>query len=477
MNLRALLVLRARAARRIERLLSPAGFVVVVAADVAAARALLERESFDLVVVERALLDAPTPEALLELRGRPGGRGPVLVGDRIGARQRAALLAAGVSAVLAPDASSEQLRETLVRAASRPVAGGAAAAEAPHGSPRSLDAPPFVSRNPATASVLALARRVARSDSTLLLLGETGVGKEWLARAIHAQSARAAGPFVVVNCAAVPEALLESELFGHEAGAFTGALRVRRGYFELAHGGTLFLDEIGEMSPHLQAKLLRALQERLVQRLGAEREIPVDVRLMASTNRDLEEAMRAGTFRRDLYYRLAVIRLTLPPLRERLEDLPALAEHYLEHFRAALRRPEVGGMAPDTLEALLAYRWPGNVRELINVLERAVLLSEGGPIARADLPEEIARASSGHEPARAAASSAASLELAPWLDQPLARATRELQDAFERRYLERALDQAGGHLGRAAEIAGISPRTLYNKLRRLGLAPRSPAGR
>jgi DNA-binding NtrC family response regulator len=462
-------VLRPRSARRIERLLAPSGFAVTIVADPAGARAVLEREGFDLVVVEGNLLGEPTPEAVLALRGHPGGRGPVLLDGGIGETQRAELLAAGVSAVISPDTSSAALRDTLVRAASRPAA-ERAAVELPRTPARSLDAPPFVSKSPAAAAVLALARRVAKSDSTLLLLGETGVGKEWLARAIHAQSTRARGPFVVVNCAAVPEPLLESELFGHEPGAFTGALRARRGYFELADGGTLFLDEIGEMSPHLQAKLLRALQERVVQRLGSERELAVDVRLMASTNRDLEDAMRSGSFRRDLYYRLAVICLTLPPLRERLEDLPALADHYLAHFRVALRRPEVEGLAADTLDALLAYRWPGNVRELINVLERAVLLSEGGPLLRTDLPEEIARASA--TPAGEGAGRTDAADFAPFLELPLHQASSELQDSFERRYLTRLLERTGGHLGRAAELAGVSPRTLYNKLHRLRLSRR-----
>jgi DNA-binding NtrC family response regulator len=335
-----------------------------------------------------------------------------------------------------------------------------------------LDGPPFETKNPAMARVLAMAQRVGPSDTSILLLGETGVGKEWMARAIHAASPRAQGPLVAVNCAALPAQLLESELFGHEAGAFTGAIKARRGYFELAAGGTLLLDEIAEMSTHLQAKLLRALQEHSIQRLGGEREVRLDVRVIASTNRDLETAMTAGQFRRDLYYRLAVVTLTLPPLRERAEDIPVLARHYFEHFRASLRRTDLRDVDTTALAALVAYPWPGNVRELINVMERAVLLSSGPAIGCDDLPVEVAdleRQASRRQTDRQRAGDTDPLAIADLLREPLLRASREVQTRFEREYLVNLLTQTAGHVGRAAERAGIDPRTLYNKMREHGL--------
>ena len=228
----------------------------------------------------------------------------------------------------------------------------------------------------AMQELVRMARRVAAADSTVFLLGETGSGKERLARAIHAASPRREAPFVAVNCAALPESLLESELFGHERGAFTGATRSRRGHFELAHGGTLFLDEIAEMAPPLQGKLLRTLQERRIQRLGSERSLAVDVRILTATSRDVAAEMERDAFRRDLYYRLAVVTLTVPPLRERLEDLPDLVENILETLGRRLGRVGVA-VSGGAMAALAGYRWPGNVRELRNAIERAVLLGDG----------------------------------------------------------------------------------------------------
>jgi DNA-binding NtrC family response regulator len=246
----------------------------------------------------------------------------------------------------------------------------------------------FASLSPRMQAFMALARKVVDADSSLLLLGETGTGKEWFARAVHKEGPRSAGPFVAVNCGAFPESLFESELFGHEQGAFTGASRAHKGYFEQAEGGTLFLDEIGELPLHLQVKLLRVLEDRRVQRLGAERSFRVDIRLLVATHRDLEREVEAGRFREDLFYRLAVVTLPIPPLRERAEDIPDLFASYLEFFRAALNRP-IYGVQKTALEALARYRWPGNVRELINVVERAVLLSPGPEIGLTDLPITI----------------------------------------------------------------------------------------
>jgi len=247
-----------------------------------------------------------------------------------------------------------------------------------------LGAEPIIGNSPALAQALALARRVARTRSTVLISGETGTGKELVANLVHADSPRASGPFVKVNCAALPETLLESELFGHERGAFTSADRVRIGRFEQADGGTLFLDEIGDMTAATQAKLLRVLQEQEFQRLGGERVLRTDVRIIAASNRNLPEAIAAGDFREDLFFRLNVISLVLPPLRERPEDVEALAQHFLERFAKDLARP-LQGFSPEARHRLRDHRWPGNVRELRNVVERAALLAEGSRVEVSDV--------------------------------------------------------------------------------------------
>jgi DNA-binding NtrC family response regulator/pSer/pThr/pTyr-binding forkhead associated (FHA) protein len=234
--------------------------------------------------------------------------------------------------------------------------------------------------------------RVAATDATVLLRGESGTGKELIAKAIHANGARATGPFVAINCAALPDALLESELFGHERGAFTGALAQQLGRLELAQGGTVFLDEIGELAPGLQAKLLRVLEQRVVDRVGGRRSIPIDVRLIAATNRDLEAAMAAGGFRKDLYYRLNVVSYEVPPLRERRDDIPLLAAYFVRQHAARCRRV-VRGISPTARAILLRHDWPGNVRELSNVIERAVVLGHSDVITPEDLPESLVEAS------------------------------------------------------------------------------------
>jgi transcriptional regulator with PAS, ATPase and Fis domain len=239
-------------------------------------------------------------------------------------------------------------------------------------------------RSSAMRQVLRDARRVARSDASVLITGETGVGKEYLARAMHASSRRATKPFVVVNCGALPESLLESQLFGHERGAFTGAERRHRGFFEAADGGTLLLDEIGELPPHLQVKLLTVLESREVTRIGSSTPVPIDARVIAATNRDVDDAVKNGSFRSDLFYRLDVVRLVVPPLRERREDVPVLAGAFLREYTRA-REVSFAGVEPVAVNELLAHPWPGNVRELHNALERALLMADGAPITTAHL--------------------------------------------------------------------------------------------
>ena len=303
--------------------------------------------------------------------------------------------------------------------------------------------------------VLTQAAKVAPTETTVLLTGESGTGKEVIARFIHRGSPRAHGPFTVLNCAALPETLLESELFGHEKGAFTGATTARAGRIQQAEGGVLFLDEIGETTPALQVKLLRVLQEREFQRLGGARPMKADVRIVAATNRDLESAMARGEFREDLYYRLRVFAIHLPPLRERPEDILPLAEAFLDDIGAAVAR-RAEGISRQAEALLLSYSWPGNVRELHNVLERATILCDGGLITAEHLPNDFAPRSTG-PPARAG--TASSLE--GGLDL----------DAAERGVLVRALTAAHDNRTHAARLLGITRPQLYRRLRKHRLAP------
>ena len=299
-------------------------------------------------------------------------------------------------------------------------------------------------------AALKVARQVSRSTATVLVHGESGTGKELLARVIHDESDRARGPFVAVNCAAIPETLLESELFGHEKGAFTGAAQRRVGRFERASGGTLFLDEVGDMSPAMQAKILRVLQEEEIERVGGDRPVRVDVRVVAATNRDLEVEVAAGRFREDLYYRLAVVVIHLPPLRERGGDVELLARHYLEHFARKHARA-VHELDDGAVELLCAHPWPGNIRQLRNVVERALLMADGPVLLPEHLPNEVRL---GGPRTGAGSPHGTEGQLLP---------LREL----EHRHIRRALALARGNLGATAELLGIHRNTLRQKLRRL----------
>jgi DNA-binding NtrC family response regulator len=307
--------------------------------------------------------------------------------------------------------------------------------------------PGIIARSPEMQRVLALVARVAPSDATVLIQGESGTGKELIAKAIHQASPRASHPFVAVNCAALPEPLLESEIFGHVKGAFTGAVAAKRGLLEEAQGGTFFLDEIGEMPPSLQVKLLRALQEREIRRVGATQPIVLNVRIVAATNRDLGQAIRDGRFREDLYYRLNVVPVVLPPLRERREDIPVLAEHFLS--RASERHGRTLRLAPAATARLLSYAWPGNVRELENAIERASILANGELVGPEDLPPHIA--------------SGAGLGPAPTL--PAQQNLAEVEKA----HILQTLERCGWNHSRAAEALGIGRTTLWRKLKEYGL--------
>jgi DNA-binding NtrC family response regulator len=315
------------------------------------------------------------------------------------------------------------------------------------------DAPPgLVAKSEAMRRAFALARRVAKVDSTILVTGESGVGKEVLARLVHDESARLSQPFVAVNCGAVPEGLLESELFGHARGSFTGASQDRPGLFEAASGGTIFLDEIGDVPPAMQVKLLRVLQEREIRRVGENKNRPVDVRVIAATNRDLAADVAAGRFRQDLYYRLRVIEIKVPPLRERREDVLPLARAFLVDVARRLGR-RVSGFTPRAANQLVRYDWPGNVRELENAVERAVVLATGPRVDVADLPEEIMTA----------------------LPAPVVAGRIRPLEAIERDYILAVLGASGGNKAKAAERLGIGTATLFRKLKQYGATTKNAA--
>jgi two-component system response regulator HydG len=302
--------------------------------------------------------------------------------------------------------------------------------------------------------------RIARHDAPVLLVGESGTGKELAARALHDRGPRSKGPFVAINCAAVPDALLESELFGHVKGAFTDARGSRAGLFAQAHGGTLFLDEIGDMPEGLQVKLLRTLQERKVRPVGGDREVPVDVRLVTATHRDLERLVEEGRFRHDLLYRLDVIRVELPPLRRRGRDVLLLTEHFVDQYARRLER-EAPEVPANVAQLLLDYDWPGNVRELQNCVERLVVLADGDAISEGDLPPRIRRFRAREHTVIASTADPASL-------LPLAE--------VERRYVLEVLRASGGSRSLAAKLLGIDRKTLYRKLARWGAAPEAEGG-
>jgi two-component system response regulator AtoC len=310
---------------------------------------------------------------------------------------------------------------------------------------------PIVAASGPMIELLELLERTAAHKTTMLLIGESGTGKEVLARAIHAQSPRHREAFVAVNCGALPEPLLESELFGHAKGAFTGADRARRGLFEEAHGGTLFLDEIGELPLALQVKLLRVLQEEEIRPVGTAKTRRVDVRVIAATARRLEEMIAQGAFREDLYYRINVVQLAVPPLRERPLDIPLLVDHFFAHTCASLGKP-LRAVSTEALERLVAYRWPGNVRELENVIERAVILADGDSITPAELPANIVQRG------------------APVLGGAPAFALKPARRALEAELIRGALRAAGGNRTHAARLLEISHRALLYKLKEYEIA-------
>ncbi|MGH7394499.1 MAG: sigma-54-dependent transcriptional regulator, partial [Candidatus Methylomirabilales bacterium] len=318
-----------------------------------------------------------------------------------------------------------------------------------------LGFPKIVGASRAIQQVSALIQKVAPSNATALLLGESGTGKELFARALHQMGTRAGRPFIAINCAAIPDTLLENELFGHEKGAYTGAQAQKQGKFELADTGTLFLDEIGDLSPAVQAKLLRVLQDGAFERVGGTRPIQVDVRIIAATNTDLTRAVRERRFREDLFFRLNVFPISIPPLRERPEDIPMLVTHFVHRFAQEMRK-EVREVTPEALRALMAYPWPGNVRELENFIERAVILAAGPTLTVQDFALGVKRGRGELEP---------DLPLTGSLHEVSARASARA----ERNLIARTLQGTGGNKSKAAEVLAVSYKTLLNKIKEYGI--------
>jgi DNA-binding NtrC family response regulator len=428
------------------------GYEVLTAPDGAAALALLETQTVDVVLCDLRMPGVDGMELLPQLGRRLPGV-PVILMSAYGSADLAveAMRRGAYDYLAKPFQPAEALltlrkareRERLRRAnqlLQRDVQ-------------RALGERPIVAASTAMIQVLELVERAAEFKATVLLQGESGTGKEVLARALHAQSPRRDEGFVAVNCAAIPEALLESELFGHAKGAFTGADRSRRGLFAEADGGTLFLDEIGELPLALQAKLLRVLQEEEVRAVGDTKPRRVDVRVIAATARDLETEVAAGRFREDLFYRLDVLRVNVPPLRERREDIPLLVDHFLGRSQESIGKP-VRAIDDDALERLVAYDWPGNVRELENVLERAVILARTDRVGLADLPPNLTAPPGERR--------------GPGRDLSLRRARR----ALEARIIREALEATGGNRTHAAKLLGISHRALLYKLKEYAVGGR-----
>jgi two-component system NtrC family response regulator len=423
------------------------GFDTEEASDGAAALARFKREPFDLVLTDQKMPDCSGLELLDRVRALNPEAAVIIVTAYGTIETAVSAIKAGAADYLTKPLNLEELlhRVQQVRERRRLATENRELREALAERHRVEG---IIGDSGRMQEVLSMVRRAAPSDATVLIRGESGTGKELIARAIHFASPRAAGPLVRVNCAALPEGLLESELFGHEKGAFTGATAARKGRFELADGGSLFLDEIGDLPLHLQVKLLRVLQEREFERVGASRSIAVNVRILAATHRDLEGLVRDGRFRDDLYYRINVVTILLPPLRERREDLPPLIDHFVRVF-AAKNGKAIRGLTRQAREALLRYDYPGNVRELENLIERAVVLTRDDAIDVADLPLTLA------DPAREASPPAGLVAAV---------------EGLERRMIRDALAGAAGVQTRAAELLGISERVLRYKLRKYGLS-------
>ena len=441
-------------------LLRKEGYAVEVVSSGDAALAMLAERTFDLVISDLALGAGPSGMAVLQAAKASRPETPVVLITAHGSEKVAVeAMKAGAEDYVAKPFDNDEIRLVVRRALDRTRIAREHRLLLERVE-RELGQGPMIGSGPAMQKVFDMIRKVADTDLNVLVRGESGTGKELVAQALHQRSARAQRPFVAVNCAAISRELVESELFGHEKGAFTGANQRRVGRFEAAHTGCIFLDEIGDMPLETQAKVLRVLEERRLQRVGGNQAIDVDVRVVAATHRDLEAEVRRGSFRSDLYYRLKVVEITLPPLCERIADLPSLIEHFLARLAERLGR-EKKSIGSAALAALARYRWPGNVRELRNVVEQAAVLASGPSIGLEDLPALLG---SGPLATRAAGSGTA---LLPGLG--FAAAKKRVVEEFERSFLLAALRASEGNVSKAAATIGMVRQSLQQKIRELGL--------
>jgi DNA-binding NtrC family response regulator len=453
------------------RALGSFGYEIAEAESVAAARALMEKQPPDLMLLDVNLPGSSGLDFLRELHGSEKSAPLVIIITAHGSERMAVeAIKTGAHDYLSKPFELDELRlvvknavETLSLRRENDLLRRRIELE---GKQRG----PLLGESDAMRRVRAMIEKVAETDATVLVRGESGTGKELVAHELHERSStRRQSPFVAVNCAALPSELIESELFGHEKGAFTGASARRRGKFEQADGGTLFLDEIGDMSANVQAKLLRALEERRVERLGGNESVAVDVRIVSATHRPLEQEIVSGNFRADLFYRLRVVTIEIPPLRERREDIPLLAESF-SHSTAERYGLPARPLGQSALRRLVEYDWPGNVRELRNTIERAAIMAEGNELTARDLPEEIFERQAGA--VGAAGETLVEQSSQPALSVPFTSDFREDRREFERRYIAHCLEESGGNVTRAANILGMHRQSLQHKLRELGLARR-----
>jgi len=434
--------------RVLKGLLEGAGLLTLAASDTAEAAPFIERAEPDLIITDLRMPGGSGMD-VLALARKASPSVPVIMITAHGEVETAVeAMKKGAYDFISKPFDEDELLASVKKALSESEGNEGLLSD--YFEAERLFLPEVIGASPAMKGVMETVKKVAPSDSTVLISGETGVGKELVARAVHEASPRRRHPFVKINCAAIPETLMESELFGHEKGAFTGAATGKPGRFEIADRGTVFLDEVGETPYSAQVKLLNVLQDRCFERVGGVKNIRVDVRVVAATNRDLPEAVRSGKFRADLFYRLNVIPVAIPPLRERKEDLIPLSEHFLEKFSARYRKRKCR-LSAEALSALGLYDWPGNIRELENVLERMVLLHDSEVLGLEHLPVEIRGADTGKQASG------------------LLEKKNALSRVAEKQMIAEALEKTGQNRTRAATVLGISRRALQNKIREYGL--------
>ena len=444
-EIRVLLVEDEESSRKhIARELAEARYQVTTAPDLVGARDILRERTFHLALLDVHLPDGSGLDLLAEIKESAPATEVVMLTGHATVEEAIHAMKSGAIDFLRKPFKFEELEAVLEKAVQRQTLERSNTALQREVA-RIHPSDGFIGQHAAVRELLHMLARVAETESTVLIRGESGVGKELVARAVHRRSPRLRQPFVVVDCASLHENLLQSELFGHEKGAYTGAVRLKHGLFEVADRGTIFLDEIGELTPQLQVKLLRVLETGVFRRLGGTADIRVDVRVIAATNRSLEVMMKEGEFREDLYYRLNVFSLQIPPLRERTDDIPTLVEHFVRN--SAMTQKRTARVSEPAMQVLLRYPWPGNVRELENVIERALILCDSGVIEPEHLPLGVRL-------------------------EPSFRATDEDRrlvtlEEVERRYVKRVLEECKGHRHKAASILGISERNLYRKLKEL----------